>query len=105
MRGLTCASGRDPAELAATRAGRRRAGEAVIAMKTNEDDAGRDGSGEGGCEDEVVLEDGKVVREDVGPEVVGVLSTMSLNGRGHGSCVRSEGLVRFRASHFEECEF
>ena len=42
-------------------------------MKTNEDDAGRDGSGEVGCEDEVVLEDGKVVREDVASEVVGVL--------------------------------
>ena len=35
----------------------------------DEDDAGRDGPGEGGCEDEVVLEDGKVVREDVEPEV------------------------------------
>ena len=36
MRGLTCASGRDHAELAATRAGRRRAGEAVIVMKTTQ---------------------------------------------------------------------
>ena len=39
----------------------------------DEDDAGRDGSGEVGCEDDVELEDGKVVREDVASEVVGVL--------------------------------
>jgi len=33
MRGLTCASGRDSAELAATRAGRRRAGDVGSEVK------------------------------------------------------------------------